>query len=71
MRVLGNPAGEDERIISGESGAAGLGFAAAVLMKEELRGLKEKAGLDEKSRILCISTEGATDIRNYRKVVWG
>lgn len=71
MRILGNPAGNDSRVISGESGAAGLGFAAAVLMKESLKDIKEKIGLNEDSRILCISTEGDTDRANYRKVVWG
>lgn len=71
MRILGNPAGNDPRVISGESGAAGLGFAAAVLMKESLKDIKEKIGLNEDSRILCISTEGDTDRANYRKVVWG
>ena len=70
MRILGNPAGADSRVISGESGAAGLGFAAAVLMDESLRELKELLGLKEDSRILCISTEGATDVSGYRKIVW-
>ena len=70
MRILGNPAGADSRVISGESGAAGLGFAAAVLMDESLSELKELLGLKEDSRILCISTEGATDVSGYRKIVW-
>jgi len=30
MRILSSPVGEDERIISGESGAVGLGVLAAV-----------------------------------------
>lgn len=70
MRILGNPTGTDSRVISGESGAAGLGFAATVLMEESLSELKELLGLDSDSRILCISTEGATDVAGYRDIVW-
>jgi len=66
MRVLANPLPGDERIVSGESGASTLGLAAEALGNEALR---EKLKLDEKSRILCISTEGDTDRENYRKIV--
>ena len=67
MRMLGNPLPGDERIISGESGASAAGLAFAALKDEDLRaGL----GLDEHSRILCISTEGDTDRENYRRIVW-
>ena len=70
MRVLGAPLPGDERIISGESGAAGFGLAFAALWHPELAGLKAALGLSEHSRILCISTEGATDRSNYQHVVW-
>lgn len=70
MRVLGNPIGDDPRVISGESGAGTMGFVSEVLRRDELKDLKAKLGLDEKSVILCISTEGDTDRVNYRKVVW-
>ena len=70
MRILGNPAGEDLRVISGESGAAGFGFAVSLLLEEELSELKEQLLLDEDAVILCISTEGATDVAGYRRVVW-
>ena len=70
MRILGNPTGSDKKVISGESGAAPLGFAASVLMEESLSELKEQLELNEDSRILCISTEGATDLAGYRSVVW-
>ena len=71
MRILGNPAGSDPRVISGESGAATLGFLASVLMEEQLAELKQLLDIDEDSRILCISTEGATDQAGYRRIVWG
>lgn len=70
MRILGCPAGDDPRVISGESGAAGAGFAAALLTDPELDAFKKEAGLDENSVILCFSTEGDTDKKNYRDIVW-
>ena len=70
MRILGNPLAGDPRVISGESGAAGLGFTAEVLRNPELADLKEQLHLNQHSRILCISTEGDTDRENYRRIVW-
>lgn len=70
MRVLGNPLPGDERVISGESGAATLGFVAEVMRNESLDWLREQLKLDENSRILCFSTEGDTDRENYRRIVW-
>ena len=70
MRVLGNPIKNDLPIVSGESGAAGLGLAMAVLSDTELKELKQSLQLDENSVILCLSTEGATDVANYRRIMW-
>lgn len=70
MRVLGNPTGSDERIISGESGAATTGFVTELMTKESLQELRKAIGLGEDSKVLCISTEGATDRENYRRIVW-
>ena len=70
MRILGNPLGKDNRVISGESGASGFGCCAAILAEPSLAGLKQELGLDETSRVLFFSTEGATDRENYRKIVW-
>ena len=68
MRILGNPAGNDDRVISGESGAAGFGALAEILTREPE--IQETIGLDNQSVVLCFSTEGATDITNYRSIVW-
>ena len=68
MRILGNPAGTDRRVISGESGAAGFGALATILMQEPE--IKAELDIDETSAVLCFSTEGATDLANYRRVVW-
>ena len=70
MRVLGNPMPGDVRVISGESGAATLGFVAEVMQNESLDWLREALQLNENSRVLCFSTEGDTDRANYRRIVW-
>ena len=69
MRVLGNPIKDDPRVISGESGAATLGFVAELMQNESLDWLREQLKIDENSRILCFSTEGDTDRENYRRIV--
>ena len=70
MRILGNPLGADDRVISGESGASGFGCCAAILTEPELADIKQELGLNEDSRVLFFSTEGATDRENYRRIVW-
>ena len=70
MRILGNPLGKDDRVISGESGAAAFGAVAEIMKNPELANMKEALGLDENSRVLCFSTEGDTDKENYKAIVW-
>lgn len=70
MRILGNPAGCDPKVISGESGAATTGFVCEILQNKSLDELKDTIGLNKNSIVLCISTEGDTDRENYRKIVW-
>lgn len=71
MRVLSSPLGNDQRVISGESGAVGLGlFTVLCEKKDEYKELMAALKIDENSRILCISTEGDTDVEGYRNVVW-
>lgn len=70
MRVLSSPLGKDDRIVSGESGAAAFGAAYELLTDESLSAFKEKLGINESSVLLFVSTEGATDRKNYRNIVW-
>lgn len=71
MRILSSPLGTDTRVISGESGAVGLGlFSILAEKKEEYVELMKELKIDENSRILCISTEGDTDVEGYKNVVW-
>ncbi|MGG1400084.1 diaminopropionate ammonia-lyase [Bacillus salipaludis] len=70
MRILANPLGSDPQIVSGESGAVGLGLVSLFVENKRLNVLKEMLKLNQDSRILIISTEGDTDPEHYRKVVW-
>lgn len=70
MRVLGAPLLGDRRIVSGESGAATTGLVYALMARKELSPLRKKLRLGPESRVLCISTEGATDRESYRRIVW-
>jgi diaminopropionate ammonia-lyase len=70
MRVLGNPLGEDPKIISGESGAVPLGLLVHLRTLEENAKACQALELDSSSRVLIISTEGDTDHQHYLDVVW-
>ncbi|MGB9812255.1 MAG: diaminopropionate ammonia-lyase [Thermovenabulum sp.] len=70
MRILGSPIKGDPQIISGESGAVGLGLLSLILERRELKEMKDLLNLNDESIVLCISTEGDTDPVNYRKIVW-
>ena len=70
MRILGNPSGDDRRIISGESGASTSGFVCELMQNESLDYLRELIKIDSDSKILCFSTEGDTDRKNYYNIVW-
>ena len=71
MRVLGNPLAGDPAVVSGESGAVGLGLIYETMTDPGLVDLKAAIGLDEASQVLLISTEADTDPQMYRRVVWG
>lgn len=70
MRILGNPTQGDERVISGESGAAAFGCVAEIMTNPMCKHIKDELQLNENSRALFFSTEGDTDRENYRAVVW-
>ena len=68
MRMLGVPVKGDPVVISGESGAVGMGLIAAIMETDEYKELREAIGLDRFSQVLMFSTEGNTD--KFRKVLW-
>lgn len=71
MRMLAAPFKGDPQVVSGESGAVGMGVIASVMQMEEYRALREFLALDENSRVLMFSTEGDTDPDRYKEIVWG
>jgi len=70
MRVLSSPLGKDQRIISGESGAAGFGLLYELLTNPVYENVRNKLEINETSVLVCINTEGDTDKENYRRIVW-
>ena len=69
MKVLANPLPKDPIVVSGESGASGLGALIGLCETENFKKFKEKIHLNSLSKVLVISTEGATDPLNYKRVV--
>jgi len=70
MRTLAAPKGDDRKIVSGESGAVGLGYVVELLTDPDMAEMKKALKIDRNSTILCFSTEGDTDPENYEKIVW-
>ena len=70
MRMLGAPLTGDAQVISGESGAVGMGVIAALMLDPAYAALRARMGLGADSRVLLFSTEGDTDPENYRRIVW-
>jgi len=69
MRRLAKPISPDRSIVSGESGAVGIGFLELLMRKPNLAGHKNIMRLDKDSIVLAFSTEGDTDPENYRQIV--
>ena len=70
MRMLSAPVKGDPQVVSGESGAVGMGVISTIMTDPAYAELKKALGLDEKSQVLMFSTEGDTDPVNYKKIVW-
>ncbi len=56
-------------LVSGETGAAGMGGLIEVLASEEAAVIREAIGLGGSTSVLLISTEGATDPLAYDHIV--
>lgn len=69
-RLLAAPLGNDQKIISGESGSVGVGVLNHLMRSEESTVLRKVLELDNTSRVLLFSTEGDTDPQLYRKIVY-
>ena len=64
MRLLA-----ERGIASGESGAAGLAGLLALLEGPQAGTARKRLRLDERTRVLLLSTEGITDRENYARIV--
>lgn len=71
MRMLAAPLAGDPVLISGESGAIGMGVISAIMEDDTYKELREALDLNGSSQVLLFSTEGDTDPERYRKIVWG
>jgi diaminopropionate ammonia-lyase len=69
MRRLYHPIGSDPRVISGESGAAGLGALLALAGEAALAGARAGLGPDGDTTVLLLNTEGDTDPGHFAQVV--
>lgn len=70
MRMMGASLRHDLPITSGESGAAGFGAMATILLQDEYKDLRRELNLGKDSRVLCFSTEGDTDPDRYKSIEW-
>ena len=70
MRMLGVPVKGDPTVISGESGAVGMGCLDAIMCDDTYKELREALELDRFSQVLLFSTEGNTDPLKFRRVIW-
>ena len=64
MRLLAR-----DGVVSGESGAAGAGGLLDLLTGPDARRHRDALGLGAESRVLVVSTEGATDPQAYARIV--
>ncbi len=70
MRILATPTGNDQKVISGESGAVGLGLLSLLMGKNELKEIREAMNLNSDSVVLIFSTEGNTDPIGYDEIIY-
>ena len=69
MKSYAHPEGSDAPVVSGESGAVGLGLIMSLCTKPEYAEYRKAMGLDKSARILMFSTEGDPDPEHYAQVV--
>ena len=85
MRILHSPLGGDSKVVSGESGAVGLGALYTMMSQGEHQHTRDQlgtaiglasnteissSGLTSESRVLLVSTEGDTDPQGFWDSIW-
>ena len=66
MRQLADPLAGDPAVVAGESGGVGL---AGLMRAAADPAIRAALGLDDRSRVFLINTEGATDPGKYEEIV--
>ena len=69
MKTLAHPSGQDRMVVSGESGAVGLGLLVTLCQDDAFSSYKTLLNLSATSTILLFSTEGDTDPEAYEQIV--
>ena len=69
MQTYYKPEPDDPRIISGESGAATMAGLLTIMTDNKYGNIRERIGLNQKSTVLLLNTEGDTDPEFFRKTV--
>ncbi|MBN1386862.1 MAG: diaminopropionate ammonia-lyase [Bacteroidales bacterium] len=69
IKKLYYPSGSDQRIISGESGAAGLAGFMEIMESEEFKPLQEHLDISDKTNVLVFNTEGSTDPVSFNDII--
>ncbi|MGK5084553.1 YgeY family selenium metabolism-linked hydrolase [Bdellovibrionota bacterium FG-1] len=69
MKTFYHPRGNDPKITSGESGAAGLAVLLALCGESDLAAAKTRLGLNEQSTVLLINSEGDTDPESFKAII--
>ncbi|KRO87009.1 MAG: diaminopropionate ammonia-lyase [Cryomorphaceae bacterium BACL29 MAG-121220-bin8] len=69
MKVFYNPIKNDSKIISGESGAAGLAGLLKTKKASHLQALRDHIKLTDSSKILLFNTEGDTDVNSFQEII--
>lgn len=69
MRLYYHPLGSDTRIVSGESGAAGLAGLLTLLGDESMSEARRSLAVGSTSTVLLLNTEGDTDPVSFRRLV--
>ncbi|WP_291788398.1 diaminopropionate ammonia-lyase [Cecembia sp.] len=70
MRQFYFPLGKDEKIISGESGAAGLAGLRAILKSAAFAPVREHLHFGKDTRVLLFNTEGNTDEESFEQIIF-
>lgn len=70
MRILANPLANDPKVVSGESGAIGVGVLHAIATNPDAKKVMNQFAFDENSVVYILSTEGNTDPVNYQNIIW-